>query len=327
MENWYTTQTLLVAAIQGSGAWLEAPMHFFSFLGSEEFFVLALPVLYWSIDAALGLRIGLILLVSAGFNDALKMALHTPRPYWFSPQITPLAAETSFGLPSGHSQNTVAIWGSLAAYIGRRWLWPAAGAVMFLVGFSRMYLGVHFPQDVLLGWGIGALLLWAFTRYWTPAANWLKNQTPGKQILLAAGISLLIVIAGTLPYLGLSGWTFPPDWAGNAVRAGDPLPDPVSMRGLLTSAGTFFGLAAGLVWMNSQGGYQASGPAGKRVLRLLIGLLGILALRYGLGAIFPDGENLLAFALRFLRYSLIGLWVSGGAPWGFVRLKLANAAQ
>ncbi len=327
MENWYLVQSLFVAAVQGLGGWLEAPMRFFSFLGSEEFYLLALPILYWCIDAGLGLRVGLILLVSAGINEALKMAFHMPRPYWVSADVKPLSAESSFGLPSGHSQNAVSIWGIVAVYLNKRWAWISAVALMFLIGVSRLYLGVHFPQDVLAGWGIGALLLWGFARFWSPVANWLKGQNAGKQIGIAAAVSFLILLVGALPYAGLSDWTLPADWSMNAARAGDPLPDPVSMSGILTSAGTLFGLACGLVWMNAQGGYQASGPAAKRVLRLVLGVVGVLILRYGLGAIFPSGSTLAAFAFRYLRYALIGAWVSGGAPFLFVRLKLANLPQ
>jgi len=327
MENWYALQSLFVAAVQGLGGWLEVPMKFFSFLGSEEFYLLALPILYWCIDTGLGLRVGLILLVSAGLNDSLKMAFHTPRPYWFSASVKPLSAESSFGVPSGHAQNAVAIWGIAAAYLNKRWAWLSAIMLMLLIGFSRLYLGVHFPQDVLVGWGIGALLLWGFTRFWSPVADWLKHQTAGRQIGIAAAVSLLLLLIGSLPYAGLSHWTLPPDWAVNAARAGDPLPDPVSMNGILTSAGTLFGLVCGLVWMNAQGGYQASGPVMKRVLRLVLGVVGVLILRYGLGAIFPSGETLAAFAFRYLRYALIGAWVSGGAPFLFVRLKLANPPQ
>lgn len=60
-------QTLLdggiafVIALQGLGDWLIAPMRFFSQLGSENFFFIVLPLIYWSMDAALGLRIAFIL--------------------------------------------------------------------------------------------------------------------------------------------------------------------------------------------------------------------------------------------------------------------------
>jgi hypothetical protein len=54
--------------------------------------------------------------------------------------------------------------------------------------------------------------------------------------------------------------------------------------------------------------------------------MGVIALWYGLGAVLPRGEEWLPLLLRFLRYSLVGLWVTGAAPWVFVRLNLAGRA-
>ena len=54
-----------IVGLQGLGDWLILPMQAFSFLGSEDFFMLVLPALYWSVDAALGLRVGVILLLSS----------------------------------------------------------------------------------------------------------------------------------------------------------------------------------------------------------------------------------------------------------------------
>ena len=49
-----------IMAFQSMGTWLEAPMKFFSFLGSENFFLIFLPLIYWSVDAALGVRVWFI---------------------------------------------------------------------------------------------------------------------------------------------------------------------------------------------------------------------------------------------------------------------------
>jgi hypothetical protein len=121
----------------------------------------------------------------------------------------------------------------------------------------------------------------------------------------------------------LHGYVFPVEWTNNALRAG-PLPEPVSMEAIITSAGSLFGLASGAAWMVSRGGYRASGPLEKRALRYVIGLVGIMVLWIGLGALFPRGETVLPLILRYLRYSLVGLWVMAGAPWLFFHFKLAD---
>src|SRR5512135_3616764 len=99
----------VIRVLQSAG-WLEAPMRFFTFLGSEDFFLFVLPVVYWCLDAGLGMRIGFILLFSDALNGMLKLALQSPRPYWTDAQVRPLATESSFGAPSGHAQNATGIW-------------------------------------------------------------------------------------------------------------------------------------------------------------------------------------------------------------------------
>lgn len=93
-------------------------------------------------------------------NDSLKMFFHGPRPYWYCTDVIAYAKETSFGVPSGHAQIATGIWGVLAASLRKWWAWLIAILVILIIGISRIYLGVHFPHDVILGWLIGAFLLW-----------------------------------------------------------------------------------------------------------------------------------------------------------------------
>ncbi|MGC8855992.1 MAG: phosphatase PAP2 family protein [Anaerolineae bacterium] len=316
-----------VVWIQNLGGWLEAPMHFFTFLGSEEFFLLILPALYWSIDTAVGLQIGLILLFNTGLNGLFKLLFAAPRPYWVSLQVKALAAESSFGLPSGHAQIGIGVWGTLAVRLRRRWAWWGAALPIFLIGFSRLYLGVHFVHDVLVGWLLGGLALWAFLTLWDKLSNWARNLPFEQQLLSAFVLSLLFVLLGGVAVNALQGYTLPPEWIENARRAGDPLPDPVSLAGFIASAGTLFGLLSGLAWMARRGGYQAEGPLAKRILRYLLGLIGLLLISFGLGFIFPRGAELLPTILRYLRYALVGFWISGGAPWLFLHFKMVKAPK
>ena len=309
----------LIAGLQGLGDWQTLPMKFFSFLGTEEFYMLVLPVLYWCVSTALGMRIAVILMLSGGVNDAFKMLLHGPRPYWVSTEVQGFAAETSFGVPSGHSQNAVAVWGIMAVWIRKGWAWIAAVLIMFLIGLSRLYLGVHFPHDVLTGWLIGVLLLVLTVRFWDPVAAWAKKITLERQVLAAFLASLGLILLPGMAYLWTkaSGWQAPAAWASFASQA-------VSMEGALTTAGTFFGLLVGAAWMATMGGFQEKGAWWKLVLRYLLGVAGVLAIRYGLKFIFPEGETLIAWMLRYVRYAFIGFWMTGGAPWAFLKLKLAE---
>lgn len=316
------------SAFQGLGDWLTGPMKFFSFLGSEDFFLIALPLVYWCLDAGLGLKIGVMLLASNGINGLLKMSFHGPRPYWVSTEVRGLAAETGFGVPSGHSQTAAGIWGIAAAGIGRGWAWAAAGIIVLLIGLSRIYLGVHFLHDVLTGWLLGGLTLWAFIKYWDPIAARLKKLNMGTQILLAFVVSLgMILLAALIVFLSRN-FVLPAEWIANATREPEAsAPNPFSMEGIVTSMGTLFGLLAGIAWLAPRGGFNAEGLAWKRALRYVVGLVGVAVFYIGLKMVFPDGEDLVALVFRYIRYMLVGAWTSAGAPWVFSKIGLSGTPR
>ncbi|MBM3178893.1 MAG: phosphatase PAP2 family protein [Chloroflexi bacterium] len=322
MQTLIDSGIAFVIAMQSAGDWLIAPMRFFSYLGTEDFFFLVLPLIYWSIDSVIGVRVGFILVTSNMFNYMSKLLFAGPRPYWASSHVRALWAETSFGIPSGHAQNAMSVWGIIAASRRQVWVWVVALLLIFLIGFSRIYLGSHFPHDVFIGWLFGAVILWAFIRFWDPVAAWLANKTFGQQTLIVFLVSMVFVAMGWAVVSLRSGYQLPLEWMENALRGGSVEPAPIDPNGIFTSAGTFFGLTFGLAWIVSLGGYQASGPVWMRALRYVIGLIGVLILWMGLGEIFPRGDGLLVYSLRFVRYALVGWWVTGGAPWVFTRFKL-----
>jgi hypothetical protein len=302
-------------------------MKFFSFLGNTEFYLLVAPAILWCIDANLGLRLGLFLMIGGMVNSALKVAFHGPRPYWYSSNVKVVGcAENSFGVPSGHAQNGVVVWGTLAERIKSRAAWIIAIVVMFLIGISRIYLAVHFPHDVLLGWLFGAIMLWLLLRLERPVVSWLKHFQTGIQLALIFLFSLMLILIVIIAQLSMRGWTLPMDWINNAHLAfpnEDPI-NPLSYHNFLTSTGAFFGLAAGWIWISNLGGFSTNGPWLKRLLRYIVGLIGVLILYLGLGRLFPDSETFMSYAIRYIRYTLIGFWISGFAPWLFIKLKLAS---
>jgi hypothetical protein len=256
-------------------------------------------------------------------NSIFKVVFAAPRPFWVSSEVRAMSVETSFGVPSGHAQNAMAMWGIMAYGLGKRWAWVIAILLTFFIGLSRLYLGMHFIQDVLAGWLIGGLLLGAFVLVWNPVSAWILQRSLLQQIGLAFVMSLIIIALGAWNVDRLSGYVIPQEWMDNALRSG-AAPDPISMENFLTSAGSFFGIAAGAAWIASRGGFQAAGPVEKRALRYVIGLIGILILWRGLGEVFPRDPNLISYILRYFRYTLVGLWIMAGAPWLFFHFKLAN---
>jgi len=159
---------------------------------------------------------------------------------------------------------------------------------------------------------------------WNPVAAWLRQRTFLQQALFAIVISGAFVLVAGLAIYALQGYVVPTAWISNAARAGEPYPDPLSMEGILTSSGTLLGLALGLAWIERRGGYRPSGPFWKRSVCFLIGLLGLLLLYLGLSYVLPSDTSLIGSTFHFVRYALIGAWVSAGAPLAFFALGLAH---
>ncbi len=311
----------LTQSIQSLGPTWAGVMYLLSFLGTEEFYLLAMPLVYWCLEGALGLRLGVLLLVGGGLNSALKLAFHAPRPYWVSAQVRALSAETSFGLPSGHAQNAVTLWGAVAARIGRAWAWALALLVALGIGLSRIYLGVHFPQDVLLGWMVGALVLAVALRWEDRVTQTWQAATVVQRRLLAVKAGLALFALGWGARLTLAGWALPGAWEQQALAAtGEPIA-PLRLAGVIAPAAVLLGMLWGLA--PQQGPFAAqTGSWGAKALRYLVGMAGLLIVYLGLRLLLPHGEDLWGSLARALRYALVGWWITGGAPRLFARLGL-----
>lgn len=311
---------------QALGSWLLLPMKFFTFLGTENFFLLVIPALYWCIDSILGLRIGVMLMLTGWFNSLLKIIFLSPRPYWFDARVLPYSSETSFGVPSGHAQNSAAVFGLFGVSLRKRWAVWVSAALILMVGLSRIYLGVHFTRDVLVGWIIGFLLVALFLWLEKPLAGWFQRQSLVIQVLTS--LLAAVVITGSIAWVGTaqaSVFSMPSEWLANATRNGLDAPDPLDISGGFTLGGTIFGLAAGFfLFTNKHGLFNASGSPVEKVLRYFVGAFGVILLWFGLGAVFPRNPDLTSYLLRFLRYTLIGLWVTWAAPLLFLKLKIAK---
>ncbi len=320
----------LIVGLQTSAAWLIAPSRFFSFLGTEEFYLLILPFLYWCVDVGLGLRVGVILSASNSLNTFFKFAFHEPRPYWVSDKVRAINGEASYGMPSGHAQHGITVWGTIASSWGKGWGQGLMAVIIFLIGFSRIVLAVHFPTDVLAGWLIGTVILWAFLRWEVPVMAWFNRFTLWEKIDLAFLASMLLIIV-SLVGLAFVPPSDPPEWEITAAHTVPLAPgqlaiNPRAMTGTIGVAGTFFGLATGAILMFQRGGFDVRGRWSKRAVRFLLGAIGLAILWLGLRMVFPRDASLASQVLRYARYGLIGFWVGYGAPWIFIKLGLQSTA-
>lgn len=120
------------------------------------------PSLFFYFNSPLsGVNMSLVTFLALGLGGLLKMLYQDPRPYWVSSNVKGLVCEEDWGTPSGHALVTAAVWGTVAVSLyrkGRSYTAFVILACIFIVGFSRVYLGAHFVSQVLLGWAWGGLL-------------------------------------------------------------------------------------------------------------------------------------------------------------------------
>jgi membrane-associated phospholipid phosphatase len=256
-----------------------------TFLGDEYFLLLLIPFVYWTVAPKIGVRLAIAFLLSGCLNVYLKGWIMEPRPFELNPAVK-LSEASGYGMPSGHAQSSVLVWGVLAYWLNRPWAWVTAVSLMLLIGFSRIYLGVHFPTQVLAGWGVGIVFLAAYLALYPRLAAWLSPRPTGQKLLLATAVPLVLVLIY-------------------------PETENVAAMGVLLGMGVGLALAERYVPETPLGSW------GMRALRYAVGVAVIFAIFLGLRVVLPGEASALYAPFRFLRYGLIGLWVTLGGPWLF----------
>jgi membrane-associated phospholipid phosphatase len=262
-----------------------------------SYYLYLMPALLWCVDYRTGLRVLALFTLTLFLNTTIKEWIAQPRPFDYDDRVWS-DGEQGYGLPSGHAQLVVVFWGGVASWVAKPGFWGVAVAVMFMMGLSRVYLGVHFPSDVAGGWALGALTLW-----WL-----LRNQ------------SKLEGFIARFPLAGPAGLALA---AGVFVFAFDGL--FVNDHGHLNQgvAGLVAGGGAGAAIAQRRLHFDGRGPLWQRALRYLLGtalMLMLLGLFQKLGV--PEGP--LSGLVIALDLAVLGLWLTLAAPWLFQLVKLAE---
>jgi undecaprenyl-diphosphatase len=167
-------------------------------LGAWWFLVPAGLLVVWRL-AATGRKHGAILLAGSalggeGLTQILKLVFHRTRPQAFFGLTSP----ANYSFPSGHAITACCFWGVLAAILAARarsgWakagLWTSAAVLAVLVGFSRVYLGMHYPTDVLAGYAVGVMWV-AVVRGAASSARPRAGESPAPPRALTFVVTLL----------------------------------------------------------------------------------------------------------------------------------------
>ena len=272
---------------------LDLPFKSLTFLGNLEFFLIFMPLIYWCLDRRMGARLLILFLISAYINSVAKVIADQPRPFHYDSRVKALVHADGGGLPSGHTQSAIVVWGYLASEVRRRMLWILASFLMIGIPVSRLYLGIHFPTDLLGGYILGILLLVLYLQFVLKVEAWLIKKGLIWQMGLAILLPILFICVN-------------PKGSFNALNA----------------ASVLLGFAPGILLERRWIRFCSGGNRLKRILRFIAGFIVLIGIWMGLRIAFAEMEPVSLF--RIVRYALTGLWCALGAPWLFVRLRLAE---
>jgi undecaprenyl-diphosphatase len=140
--------------------------------------------------------------LGTGVNQLVKAVCKVPRPWVRDPGLkaveSAIPAATGYSFPSGHTQSVIGLFGSLAVFVRKWWVTVISLVLILLTGFSRLYLGVHTPADVLCAFGIGLVIV--FLMRWMAS---LEDEKPW--ITRVASVILIAISAALLLYAVIDG--------------------------------------------------------------------------------------------------------------------------
>ena len=248
--------------------------------GEEHFYILVAAIIFWCVNKRFGYKLGFALLTSTIVNTTLKDVMDVSRPIG-TPGIRSLRVETATGqaFPSGHTQGAATLWISAIIQVRKRWVYIIGILAIVLVGCSRLYLGVHWPIDIIGGIVIGTV--------WVFISNYIFEYAEATK---TPWILLLIVLPMLIGMIYIRNKTY------------------------YTISGTVCAFFIGYIFESKYIEYDVRNTMIKQIIKLVFGLGVLMILKGSLKEILP--VNIFS---DFFRYFVIGLWITVGAPSMFKR--------
>ncbi|MDD4123576.1 MAG: phosphatase PAP2 family protein [Bacilli bacterium] len=271
---------------QFNNGFLDSLFEDITMFGEELIAILIIAFMYFCYNKQLAKKLTYIMLTSMTFNGIIKNIVKAPRPIG-EEGIRSLRVETATGysFPSGHTQTAATLYTSLSLFIKKRWASILTTIIIILVAISRLYLGVHYPADVIVGAFLG--IAFAF------GGNYLYDHYKKENYLF--GITAIIFIPFAIFFA-----------IDNSALSAD----------FFKLYGLFVGAFLALVFEKKYVNFTIPKAIWKKAIRLALGLLIIIGIKEGLKIVFPD-----VFYLHFIRYFLMAFVGFGLYPMLFKKLR------
>lgn len=300
---------------------LDALFEFITMFGEELIIIGLLGVLYWCYDKKVGEQIGITVFISLVLNALIKTIVQRNRPYVVDSRIEAIRPETAGGysFPSGHTQGAASTFGSIAIWLKKRWITITSIIIIILVAISRMYLGVHYLSDVIIGGILGIGISWGGYKIF-------KRNQPNtklyKYIIYAAlsfGIFMYLITLFTITSTSTM---------NNAKNLYDKLESTLKMLG------TISGFVLGISYEKKHVNFTQHRILWKNIIRFILGVAIVMIVRIGLKEIFkliinPDNltegqlfESSLSLLFDTLRYTAMVFIGIGLYPKLFKKINI-----
>ena len=236
-------------------------------LGEETVFLAVGLLFLWCIDKKRGYYILFAGFVGTVLNQFLKILCRIPRPWVLDPEFSIVesarAEATGYSFPSGHTQSATSLFGGIALSEKKyKWIRWGSIAILILVAFSRLYLGVHTPKDVLISLLIGAVLV--FVLY-----PLMMREHKNPWVIYGTMITIFAITLGVFLFVHL--FSFPADT------------DPMNLESAKENSSKLLGVVIAMLivyivdqkWIR----YETGAVWWAQILKLVLGIAPIILVK------------------------------------------------
>lgn len=242
---------------------LTSIMEAITFMAESLFIVVVIALLYWCVDKQKSLKMAWIVLFSSVVNGIVKNIVKMPRPFQKG-IVTPIRVETatSYSFPSGHTQIATSFWGGAMTIFKDKSAVILGSVFILLTAITRLYLGVHWPIDVIGGIVLGTICV--------SIANKLIDTQKGFTKVHIAIVGIVAIGICILPIDG----------------------------DLAKAVGALLGMVVGAYLERNYINFKEKQPWKKQLIKIAIGIVGTIIFYVGLKLLLP-GEKI-SYIIRYM---------------------------